>query len=164
MATRDPRVSRRLWFAGVVSGASMLAAACTASGTEVLDTPEGRVLQYEGDNLLVLVSGVDTKYSPGDSLRLNLMVNNQSEGFVQVRLRTKLLGRGDQPVVQADPVALSVKSDDAASADQVLQLGTDLVPGDYTLAVEVPPWKLDGREFGRGTTLRAPVRLVQPSQ
>jgi hypothetical protein len=142
----------------------MLAAACTGSGTEVLDTPEGRVLQYEGDNLLVLVSGLEPKYSPGGEIHLNLMVNNQSEGFVQVRLRTKLLGRGDQPVVQPDPVALSVKSDDAASADQVLQLGTDLVPGDYTLAVEVPPWKLDGREFGRGATLRAPVRLASPGQ
>jgi hypothetical protein len=28
------------------------------------------------------------------------------------------------------------------------------------LSVEVPPWKLDGREFGVGATLRAPVRLT----
>ena len=41
----------------------------------------------------------------------------------------------------------------------MLPLGLDLVPGDYTLSVEVPPWKRDGRDFGRGATLRAPVRL-----
>jgi hypothetical protein len=125
----------------------------------VLDTPEGRVMQYEGDDLLVLVSGVQSAYHLGDSLHLTLLVNNQSAGFVQVRLRTKLLGRGDQPVVQADPALLSVKSDDAGSVDQDLLLGRDLQPGDYTLSVEVPPWKLDGRDFGHGATLRAPVRL-----
>ena len=52
-----------------------------------------------------------------------------------------------------------VKSDDANSADQSFILPRDLLPGDYTLSVEVPPWKLDGREFGVGATLRAPVRL-----
>jgi hypothetical protein len=76
-----------------------------------------------------------------------------------MKLRTKLLGRGDQPVVQPEPVMLEVKTDDASSADQALDLPRDLLPGDYTLSVEVPPWKLDGREFGVGATLRAPVRL-----
>jgi hypothetical protein len=125
----------------------------------VLDTPEGRVLQYEGDELLVLVSGLQPSYHLGDQVHLNLLVNNQSAGFVQVKLRTKLLGRADQPVVQPDPVSLDVKSDDASSADQEFPLPRDLLPGDYTLSVEVPPWKLDGREFGPGATLRAPVRL-----
>jgi len=156
-------VSRRLWLAGLVSGAGMLAAACGSPGAQVLDTPEGRVLQYEGDDLLVLVSGAQPSYHVGDTMHLNLMVNNQSTGFVQVRLRTKLLGRGDQPVVQGDPVALDVKVDDASSADQDLLITPDLLPGDYTLSVEVPPWKLDGREFGRGATLRAPVRLDPPA-
>jgi len=156
-------VSRRLWLAGLVSGAGMLAAACGSPGAQVLDTPEGRVLQYEGDDLLVLVSGAQPSYHVGDTMHLNLMVNNQSTGFVQVRLRTKLLGRGDQPVVQADPVSLDVKVDDASSADQDVQITPDVLPGDYTLSVEVPPWKLDGREFGRGATLRAPVRLDPPA-
>jgi hypothetical protein len=142
-----------------VSGAGLIAAACTSPGAQVLDTPEGRVMQYEGDDLLVLVSGLQPMYRVGESVQLNLMVNNQSAGYVQVRLRTKLLGRGDQPVVQAEPALLAVKSDDANSFDQNLMLGRDLVPGDYTLAVEVPPWKLDGRDFGRGATLRAAVRL-----
>ena len=92
-------------------------------------------------------------------MQLNLMVNNQSTSPISVRLRTKLLGRGDQPVVQAEPALLDVKSDDASSVDQVLPLGLDLLPGDYTLSIEVPPWKRDGRDFGRGATLRAPLRL-----
>jgi hypothetical protein len=162
-ATSEPRVSRRAWFAGLASGVSLAAAACTASGPQVLDTPEGRVLQLESDDLLVLVSGLEPSYRVGDTIRLNLMVNNQSAGYMQVRLRTKLLGRGDQPVVQAEPVLLNVKSDDAASVDQELVLGRDLLAGDYTLAVEVPPWKLDGRDYGRGGTLRAPVRIEPAS-
>jgi hypothetical protein len=121
------------------------------------------VLQYEGDDLLVLVQGAQSSYRLGDTMHLNLMVNNQSAGYVQVRLRTKILGRGDQPVVQAEPAQLAVKPDDAASVDQNLVLARQLVPGDYTLSVEVPPWKLDGRDFGRGATLRAPVRLEPPA-
>ncbi|HEV7664532.1 MAG TPA: hypothetical protein VGQ62_13410 [Chloroflexota bacterium] len=159
MAEAAGRVSRRAWFASLVSGAGLLAAACTSPGAQVLDTPEGRVMQYEGDDLLVLVSGLQPTYQVGESVRLNLMVNNQSAGYVQVRLRTKLLGRGDQPVVQVEPALLNVKSDDATSVDQDLTLGRDLVPGEYTLSIEVPPWKLDGRDFGRGATLRAAVRL-----
>lgn len=122
-------------------------------------------MQYDGDNLLVLVTGLETSYQLGDQMHLNLMVNNQSSGFVQVKLRTKLLGRGDQPVVQPDPVMLDVKSDDASSVDQDVLLPRDLLPGEYTLSVEVPPWKVDGREFGGGANLRAPVRLeAAPTQ
>lgn len=151
--------------AALVSSASAFAAACgTGSpGATVLDTPEGRVLQYEGDDLLVLVSGAQPSYHPGESIHLNLIVNNQSDKSADVRLRTKLLGRGDQPVVQLEPAVLSIRPDDAGSVDQDLPLGTNLVPGDYTLSVEVPPWKLEGRDFGRGATLRAPVHLDPPA-
>jgi hypothetical protein len=159
----EPLVSRRAWMASLLSGAGLIAAACTSPGASVLDTPEGRVLQYEGDDLLVLVQGAQSSYRLGDTMHLNLMVNNQSAGYVQVRLRTKILGRGDQPVVQAEAAQLAVKPDDAASVDQNLVLARQLVPGDYTLSVEVPPWKLDGRDFGRGATLRAPVRLEPPA-
>lgn len=154
-------VTRRAWFAALASGAGLLASACGSSGAQVLDTPEGRVLQWEGNELLVLVSGLQSSYAVGDQVHLNLLVNNQSSGFAQVKLRTKLLGRGDQAVVQPDPVLLDVKSDDAASANQDLLLPRDLVPGDfYTLSIEIPPWKLDGREFGGGGNVRAPVRLT----
>src|SRR5579864_4305287 len=157
--SRDTPMSRRAWFAAVVSGAGLLAAACSPGSSQVLDTPEGRIVQYEGDDLLVLVSGLQPSYHVGDVMHLNLMVNNQSAGFVQIKLRTKLLGRGDQPVVQPDPVNLEVKSDDASNQDQSLLLPPDLVPGDYTLSVEVPPWRLDGRQAGVGATLQAPVHL-----
>src|ERR1700704_3273418 len=96
-------VSRRAWFASLVSGAGLLVAACSSPGASVVDTPEGRVLQYEGDDLLVLVSGLQQSYHLGPSLHLTLLVNTQSAGYVQVRLRTKLLGGGAQPVVKADP-------------------------------------------------------------
>ena len=152
-------VSRRAWLAGLVSGVSLAAAACAAPAATVLDTPDGRVLQYEGDDLLVLVSGSQPEYRAGDTMHLNLLINNQSTGYVQVRLRTKLLGRAEQPVVQAEPVILTAKSDDASSADQDVVLPRDLLPGDYMLTVEVPPWKLDGKDFGRGGTMRAPLRL-----
>jgi hypothetical protein len=163
VAVADPAVSRRLWFAGLISGASMFVAACSSPGAMVLDTPEGRVLQYEGDDALILVSGVQDSYRLGDSMQLNLMVNNQSTSLIQVRLRTKLLGRADQPVVQAEPALLDVKPDDASNVDQTLPLGLDLQPGDYTLSIEVPPWKRDGRDFGRGATLRVPVRIQAAS-
>ena len=152
-------MSRRAWFAGLVSGATVIAAACSSPGAVVLDTPEGRVLQYEGDDALILVSGLESNYHVGDAVKLNLLVNNQSPSLISVRLRTKVLGRADQPVVLAEPVLLDVKPDDASNADQSLPLGLDLLPGDYTLSVEVPPWKRDGRDFGRGATLRVPIKI-----
>lgn len=164
-ADPDARIlSRRAWLASLVSGAGLIAAACSTPSSQVLDTPEGRILQYQGDDLLVLVSGVQPTYQIGDTVQLTLMVNNQSAGYVQVRLRTKLLGRGDQPVVQLEPAVLAVKSDDASSVDQSLTLPRDLTPGDYTLSVDVPPWKLDGKDVGGGGTLRTPVRLNPVAQ
>ena len=159
----DVPISRRAWLAALVSGAGLLAAACSSGGSQVLDTPEGRVLQYEGDDVLILVSGLAPSYQLGDTVNLNLLVNNQSAGYMEIKLRTKLLGRGDQPVVQPDPVMLEVNHDDASNQDQSFILPRDLLTGDYTLSVEVPPWKLDGRQVGVGATLQAPVRLDPPS-
>src|SRR5215469_14066363 len=102
-AASGPAITRRAWLTGLVSGAGLMAAACSSSGAQILDNPDGRVLQWEGDDLLVLVSGLQLSYRVGDHMHLNLIVNNQSSGFAQVKLRTKLLGRGDQPVVQPDP-------------------------------------------------------------
>ena len=47
-------MSRRAWFAAVVSGAGLLAAACSPGNSQVLNTPEGQILQYEGDELLIM--------------------------------------------------------------------------------------------------------------
>ncbi len=143
----------------MISGAGLLAAACSPGASQVLDTPEGRILQYEGDDVLILVSGLQPRYQLGDTVNLNLMVNNQSDGYMEIKLRTKLLGRADQPVVQPDPVMLDVDHDDASNQDQSFVLPRDLLPGDYTLSVEVPPWTIDRRQVGVGATLQAPVRL-----
>src|SRR5258708_28137761 len=109
MADNSSVLSRRAWLASLVSGAGLLVAACGSPGASVLDTPEGRVMQYEGDDLLVLVSGLQPAYRPGDSLHLTLLVNNQSAGYVQIPLPTKLLGRGDPPCVPAEPASLCLK-------------------------------------------------------
>src|SRR5579859_630937 len=138
----------------MISGAGLLAAACSPGASQVLDTPEGRVLQYEGDDVLILVSGLQPRYQLGDTVQLNLMVNNQSDGYMEIKLRTKLLGRADQPVVQPDPVLLDVDHDDASNQDQRFILPRDLLPGDYTLSVEVPPWTIDRRQVGVGATLQ----------
>ena len=157
----DRSLSRRRWLTALASGAGALLVACQSSGSVTeLNTPEGRVLQYEADDLIILVSGFQPSYRVGDALQVNLMVNNQTRGEAQVKLRTKLLGQGGQPVVQAEPAVLSVKPQDASSVDQTLPLGRNLVPGSYTLSVEVPPWRLNGRESGPGTTLRAQVQLT----
>ncbi len=154
----DQPVSRRAWLAALVSGAGVVAAACKSDATEV-DTPEGKVLQWEGDDMLVLVSGVQPSYRTGETIKLNVLVNNQTTRLAEVKIRTKLLGKGDQPVVQADAVTLTVKSDDAANVDQQLLLGKSLPAGDYVVSVELPPWRLDGRESGQGASLRAPVQI-----
>lgn len=154
-------MSRRAWMAALASGAGGLAAAaCSGSlGTTVTRTPEGRVLQWEGDEMLVLVSGLQDSYRAGETIRVNLLVNNQSTRLAQVRLRTRLLTRGDQAEVEAEVATLTVKAEDAANIDRELLLARSLPPGEYTLSVELPPWKLDGRDTGRGAQLRAPVQI-----
>ncbi len=153
-------ISRRAWLTALASGAGALAAACAPSAnvTEV-STPQGRVLQWEADDLLVLVSGLQPQYRVGDTIRVTLLVNNQATRVAQVRLRTRLLGRGDQAVAETEVALLDVKPEDAASVDRELPLGRSLPPGEYTLSVEVPPWKVDGREAGRTGTIRAAVRV-----
>jgi hypothetical protein len=155
----DQPVSRRALFAALVSGAGIVAAACSSRATTELEGPEGRILQWEGDDFLILVSGFQASYHLGETLHVNVLVNNQSTNTAEVRVRTKILGRGDQPVVQAEPVVLEAKPEEAPNVDQALPLGRDLVPGDYTLSVEVPPWKVQGRDVGSGATLKAAIRI-----
>ncbi len=153
-------ISRRAWITALASSAGALAAACAPGGgaTEIT-TPEGKVLQWEGDDLVVLVSGVKPQYRVGETIRLTVLVNNQTTRLAQVRVRTRLLGLGDQAVAEAEVAMLDVKPEGASSTDREVPLGRSLPPGSYTISVELPPWKLDGREAGRGVTLRSPVRI-----
>jgi hypothetical protein len=155
-------VSRRAWLSALAGGVGMVAVACQPGGTSTeLNTPEGRVIQWEGDNMLILVTGLQPQYEVGDVIRLNVLLNNQGNRPVDARVRTKLLGLGDQPVAQLEPVQLTVNTKDASSVDQVLPTGRDLPPGDYyAVSVEVPPWVVDGRETGSGARLRAPIKIV----
>lgn len=156
----DQPLSRRAWLTSLASGAGTLLAACQGPpGVSEVVTPEGKVLQWQGEDLLLLVQGVQPRYRIGDTLRVNLMVNNQSSRLAEVRLRTRLLGRGNQAVVEAEVALLAVKPEDALNVDRELPLGRSLTPGEYTLSVELPPWKLDGRDAGRGATVRTTIQL-----
>jgi hypothetical protein len=162
LAAMDRPVSRRAWLSALAGGAGMVAVACQPTVTSgELNTPEGRVIQWEGPDMLILVTGLEQQYQVGDVIRLNVLLNNQSNRVVEAHVRTKLLGLGDQAVVQAEPVQLTVGTQDASSVDQRLPTGRDLPPGDfYNVSVEVPPWTVEGRETGQGARLRAPIRLL----
>ena len=160
----DQPISRRAWLTALAGGAGLAAAACESSPSTVeLNTPEGKVLQWQGDDLLVLVSGYKPRYQLGQTIHVNVVVNNQSTRLAEVKVRTKLLGLGDQAVVEAEVADLSIDSDDAASVDRDLLLNPAVVtPGEYTLSVELPPWKLNGKDTGKGANLRTTVH-VDPS-
>jgi hypothetical protein len=130
----EPVLSRRAWLAGLVSSASVIAAACSSPGAVVLDTPEGRVLQYEGDDALILVSGAQPSYRLGESMRLNLQVNNQSTSPISVRAEPR--SRGGRSATAGHQRCSTCGR--RSNVDQVLPWGSTL-PGDYTLSIEVPP-------------------------
>ena len=80
-----------------------------------------------------------------------MLLNNQSTRFATARVRTRLVGRGQQPVVEAEVVSLNVKPMDAATTERTMLIPRDLPPGDYTLQVELPAWSFEGRQAGGGT-------------
>ncbi len=160
----DRPIGRRAWFSTLVGGVGLAAVACQSGGESTeLSTPEGRVIQWQGDTMLILVSGLQDQYQVGDVITFNVLLNNQSNQVVVAKIRSKLLGLGDQPVVQAEPVQVTVETQDASNVDQELPTGNQLPPGDYTVSVEVPPWEVAGRETGSGARLRAPVKVVPAS-
>ena len=146
------RVGRRALFGLVVSGLTTAVAACGPAGapTTVVNTPDGRVLQWEREGMTVLVSGVQDEYRAGEPLRINVLMNNSASVPAIARVRTRLLGRGQQAVVEAEVANLTVGADAASNLDRVLDLPRSLAPGEYTLMVEVPPWRLERREVGGG--------------
>jgi hypothetical protein len=145
------RVGRRTALGIWASGLTGLGSACTSRGVSEVDTPNGKVLQLEKDDLLVLVSDFASQYQPGDRIQVKVLINNQSTRFAQARVRTRLLGRGQQAVVEAEVVSVNIKPFDATPVDRELLIPTNLPTGDYTLQVELPAWSFEGRQTGGGT-------------
>jgi len=148
-------------FSIVASGLTAVAAACGPAGapTSVTQTPEGRVLQWAREDMTVLVSGIRDEYRPGEQIRLSVLMNNGAPVPAVARVRTRLLGRGQQAEVEAEVASLTINSADAAKVDRALDLPRSLSPGDYTVMVEIPPWRLERRDVGGGR-LTADIRVL----
>ena len=152
------KVGRRAAFGVWASGVMGVASACTDRNVTVIDGPDGRVLQLERDELLVLVSDFKQQYLPGERIVVKVLINNQSGRFATARIRTKLLGRGQQPVVEAEVASVNIRPMDATPTERVLLLPNDLPAGDYQLQVELPPWSFEGRQTGGGS-LTTPIKI-----
>jgi hypothetical protein len=145
------RVDRRAAFGIWASGLMGVTSACTNRGVSEIDGPDGKVLQMERDDFLVLVSDFEPRYRPGDRLSVKVLINNQGTRFAQARIRTRLLGRGQQAVVESEVVTVNIKPMDATPTERVLLIPNNLATGDYTLQVELPPWSFEGRQTGGGS-------------
>jgi hypothetical protein len=148
-------------FSIVASGLTAVAAACGPAGaaTNVMQTPEGRVLQWEREDMTILVSGIREEYRSGEQVQLSVLMNNGAPVPALARVRTRLIGRGQQAVVEAEVASVTINSADAARIDRSLDLPRSLAPGDYTVMVEIPPWRLERRDVGGGR-LTADIRVV----
>ena len=143
----DRRAALGIWASGLMG----LTSACSERGFTEIDSPEGKILQLEKDDFLVLVSDFRPRYQPGERVTLKVLVNNQSSRYATARIRTRLVGRGQQPVAEADVVTVNVRPLDAAVVERSLLVPRDLSPGEYTLQVELPAWSFEGRQAGGGT-------------
>ena len=155
----DQRVDRRAALGIWASALTSVVAACTSGDATVIQTADGPVLQIEKDDFLVLVSGFRDSYRAGERVDLKVLINNQSSRYAQARIRTRLLARGQQAVVEAEVVAANVKPFDATTVDRPLQIPTTMAAGEYTLQVDLPPWSFEGRQTGGGR-LSTPVQIV----
>lgn len=143
----DRRAALGIWASSLMS----VTAACSSPGVTEVDTPEGKVLQLQKDDFLVLVSGFRESYQPGDRIVVHVIINNQSSRFATARIRTRLLGRGQQAVAEAEVVSVNIKPMDATPTERTVQVPSDLPSGQYTLQVELPPWSFEGRQAGGGS-------------
>jgi hypothetical protein len=153
-------VGRRELFSTAASGLLGFVAACGPGNgrTEITRTADGRILQWQRDDLLVLVSGLQESYRLGQELRLSVMLNNQASRSGSYRVRTRLIGRGQQVVAETPVATLQVEPLDAAEIERSIELTPAVGSGDFTLSIELPPWSLDGRTVGGGA-LSAPLRI-----
>ena len=136
-----------------------ITSACGDRSVSEINGPDGKVLQLEKDDLLVLVSDFQPQYRPGDRIAVTVLINNQSSRFATARIRTRLLGRGQQAVVEAEVASVNIRPMDATPTERALALPTNLPTGDYTLQVELPPWSFEGRQAGGGS-LSTAVKVV----
>jgi hypothetical protein len=150
---RPPVPARRAMFGAAASTLLGVVGACApgVTPTKIVHTPEGRVLQWEQDDLLVLVSGLRESYRPGERIELTILLNNQTRGVGIYRPRVKLIGRGQQVLVEAPVESVTVNAFDAGSAARALPLAPGFERGSYTLAVELPSWTVDGKSVSGGT-------------
>jgi hypothetical protein len=145
------KVGRRAALGIWASGLTGIAQACTSRGVSEIDGPDGKILQLERDDFLVLVSDFAAQYRPGDRMAVTVLVNNQSSRFATARIRTRLLGRGQQAVVEGEVVSINIKPLDATKTERVLLIPNNLATGEYTLQIELPPWSFEGRQTGGGS-------------
>lgn len=145
------KVGRRAAFGVWASGLMGVTSACSDRNVTVIEGPDGKVLQLEQDDFLVLVSDFKQQYQPGDRITINVLINNQNSRFATARIRTRLLGRGQQAVVEAEVASVNIRPMDATTTERTLLLPNDLPAGDYTLQVELPPWSFEGRQAGGGS-------------
>jgi len=153
------RLDRRAAFGLWASGLASIASACGTPGVAEIDTPEGKVLQLEKDDFLILVSDFAPTYRPGERITVHVIVNNQSRRYATARIRTKLVGKGQQVVAEAEVATINIKPSDATATDRSILIPTDLPLGDYTLQVELPSWSFEGRQTG-GASLTTGVKIV----
>ena len=121
--------------------------------------PGGNVKRGDVVKAVVVRTVKERRRPDGSYIRFDenaaVLINNQGSRFATARIRTKLLGRGQQAVVEAEVVSVNIRPMDATPIDRVLSLPTDLPPGDYTLQVELPPWSFEGRQAGGGSMTTA---------
>lgn len=134
---------------------AMIAAACSEGSSatvQVLESEQGRVLSWEKDDLLVLVANVQPRYRAGSAIAFEITFNNQARDPATIRYRARLLGRGGQAVAELADTTEPIASDGAVVERPALMIPASLPPGQYTLAVEIPPWRRQGlgREVGGG--------------
>lgn len=144
------------WALLLLLAIPLLAAAACAEGSsatvQVLESEQGRVLSWEKDDLLVLVANVQPRYRAGEQIAFEITFNNQARDTTTVRYRARLLGRGGQAVAELASTTDPISSDGAVVERPALAIPASLPPGQYTLVVEIPPWRRLGlgREIGGG--------------
>lgn len=103
------------------------------------DDQEGRVVQWRWGDLLVLISGLRPRCSPGEPVPCRVVLNNQGPMPLSVRVGALLSAPGGSPVASASANTGTVAPYDATHLDLRLDLPPGLPAGDYLFQLEVGP-------------------------